>query len=72
MTTSRLLIDISCATPAFQSGDGAHTPEPELAYILIKFVARMTEWGHLSHPSEHKLRASDGTTVGSAKLLIED
>jgi hypothetical protein len=65
---ARLLIDVACDDDTFQDSQGEFAPEPELAFILIHLVAKITSWGSIGdQPIE--LRDSKGTLVGSARLV---
>ena len=64
---SRLLIEIRCDTPAF----GGSLPEHEIAYVLVRFVDKITSWGRLPiDGSSVMLRDSNGAHVGQAKLEV--
>ena len=65
---ARLVIDVACDNDTFQDDQGEFAPEPELAFILIHLVAKITSWGSIGNqPIE--LRDSKGALVGTAQLV---
>ena len=66
---ARFVVEIECDGQAFRAPDGRCSPEPELAFILTKFVAKIVSWGTLpAGGSPILLMDSKGVYVGSARL----
>lgn len=64
---AKFKIEIDCDNAAFHDSHGSFSPEPELAFILTRFVEGIGKNAGLTR----KIFDSNGNTVGTAKLVTE-